>query len=194
MGRLTGRRGLGLTVPTRSDAEILGYLGQTMDPNLCNASQIPALGSLLTSRIYVPKSGLCSFIWGFVTGSAGAGLVAGQNGYALYSDDGQRLLASSADMTVPWGTTGAKPAAWSAPVGLVGDTFYRAVMLVNGTTAPNFRAGQAGATATNLGLAVPRNGTMNGGGGVTAFPAALDTPGLPNLNGTTGASWLWVLT
>lgn len=108
--------------------------------------------------------------------TAGATLTSGQNFAGLYQNGA--LLASSADLSTTWNSTGVKTIPLSNPVLPLGELVY-AAFVFNGTTGPTLGTHGtplSNAALNNVGLAatVARFGTANTGV-TTALPATLGT-------------------
>lgn len=104
--------------------------------------------------------------------TAGATLTSGQNFVGLYNSSGT-LLATSADQTTAWGTTGLKAAAITPQTLAVGS--YYVAILSNGTTKPVFAtgAGHGQDSITNVGLTTATSAFLTSGTGLTALPASI---------------------
>lgn len=117
--------------------------------------------------------------------TAGATLTSGQNFVGLYNSSGT-LLATSADQTTAWGTTGLKTAAITPQTLAVGS--YYVAILSNGTTKPVFAtgAGHGQDSITNAGLTTATSAFLTSGTGLTALPASITlSSGSPN----SGSRW-----
>lgn len=136
-------------VPQPSDH---GLAGWTFDPtDVQGATILPTGGRLELARVRA-TSALITNILATVT-VAGGTLTAGRNFAALYTDAGA-LVASTADQTTPWGTTGLKTMALSAPQAVTPGAFYRVGLFATGTTLPTFARGSVAfnAAALNAGM------------------------------------------
>lgn len=82
----------------------LNYLAMTVDGALCSGNVAPTAGLLQLARLHLPYGGSVTNVHLQVT-TAGTSLTTGRNFAGLYTAAGV-LVASTADMTSPWGTGG----------------------------------------------------------------------------------------
>lgn len=117
--------------------------------------------------------------------TAGATLTSGQNFVGLYNSSGT-LLATSADQTTAWATTGLKTAAITPQTLAVGS--YYVAILSNGTTKPVFAtgAGHGQDSITNAGLTTATAAFLTSGAGLTALPASIT---LGSASPNSGSRW-----
>ena len=164
-------------INTKSNKPDDGYLARNFDfINCSNAST--ALGS--NGTVYAQKLNTDSAITVnninmFIT-AAGTGLVSGQCFAALY-DSSKNLLATTADQSTSWNSTGIKTMALLTPQNVLTGTFY-VVVWANGTTRPAFSkawaAGTTSAAAVNGGLAAANSRWASADASVTTTaPATL---------------------
>ncbi|MEU6376823.1 hypothetical protein [Streptomyces sp. NPDC046909] len=132
--------------------------------------------SLVAGQVYLSKlkivnrSTVVSNIKYLVT-AAQAGGTSGQNFVGLYSSSGT-LLASSADQTTNFSTTGEKTAAITAQTLAVGS-YYVAWLANHTTTAPSVAGGGGNSALNNFGLTAATGRFLNTGAGNTALPASI---------------------
>lgn len=116
-----------------------GLLAAPFDPASCSANgSQPASGRLYLIAIPVRSSITISKVT-VVIGVAGSGLTSGQCFLGLYSSTGT-LLASTADQSTAFTSTGNISATLTTPYAAAAGTYYIG-LLVNGTTSPYFACG-----------------------------------------------------
>ncbi len=149
-----------------------------------NNSAIAVAGTLYLVRVHLPVQSSVTNVIIYLT-SAGVGLTSGQNFAGLYTSAGN-LIASTADQTTGWGTTGLKTMALSGgPFSEAAGDYYIGLYANWSATAPSLARGtNIAATFANAGLVSPnfRAATANTGL-TTALPA---TSGSPN-----ASAFLW---
>lgn len=121
-------------------------------------------------------------------GTAGATLTSGQNLAGVYDSTGA-LIATTADQSTAWGTTGVKTMALTTSVKLKTGQTYFVALLSNGTTPASFVRGSATGVATpNALLSAASYRFCTNGTGLTALPASLTL----SSNSASGAQTYWV--
>jgi hypothetical protein len=156
-------------LPTWSAADY-GYKAWSFDPSQATgAYALTPAGTLQVIGLKV-LGGTLSTITYQVT-NAGSALTASQCFVGLYQNG--TLLASSADQSGVWNSTGLKATALASTVTVTQGLVYVAFVF-NGTTGPSLSAGST--TSGNFGLATAsaRYGVANTGV-TTALPASLIT-------------------
>jgi hypothetical protein len=154
-------------VPLPSD---ISYMAWSFDPLMADAATAPTLGDIQLVRMVLRSPQTISNIVVSV-GTAGTTLTAGQNFAGLYNASGTRV-ALTADQTTPWGSTGVKTMALTAPYVAAAGHYYVA-FVTNGIAPPMFGA-KTNLGATLINGASPANSyrfATNGTG--TALPATL---------------------
>jgi hypothetical protein len=121
----------------------LGMIALSWDPAGTTGGAQVSAGRQLLQMIRVPTSTVTNIVYGVNT--AGATLTAGQNFVGLYDFSGN-LIASSADQTTPFGSTGLKTAPLSGGPYNLPSGLYFISFLANGTTMPFFDSGSANTT------------------------------------------------
>lgn len=110
--------------------------------------------------------------------TAGVTLTAGQNLVGLYNSSGT-LLATSADQSASWVSTGLKTAAFTVPATVAAGDYYVGV-LSNGTTPPQLFRGVGSANAPaflSIGQTASNANWASTGAGLTALPASVTMSG-----------------
>lgn len=118
---------------------LAGLLGWSFDNACATSSGIVAnVGLIYVAKIQVPVTITVSNIIVRVE-TIGSVLTSGQNLVGAYDSAGN-LLATSADQTTAWGTTGVKTAAVT-PFTVTGGptTYIYGALLANGSTGPQFQ-------------------------------------------------------
>jgi hypothetical protein len=143
----------------------------TFDPALAQGSSTPTAGVLQLGKIKLGAAASVASIIATVT-ATGTGLTSGQNFAGLYNSSGT-LLATTADQTSAWGTTGAKTMTLTGgPYTLAAGTYYGALLANASTTPPTFLTGHSSSSSTlNIGLTIGRYVTS--GSGLTALPSSV---------------------
>ena len=160
-----------------------GLIAWAYDPaQAVNSSAPSAAGALQVVRVPITQAQTITNVALYVA-TAGSGLTSGACFAAVFNSSGA-LLASTADQSTAWATTGAKVMALTTPqavgVGYVYIGFY-----ANGTTLPLFSRASGTGGLANVNL-------TGAGGASTAWRFAVSTTGLttamPSTLGTMGAN------
>lgn len=151
-----------------------GLITWNMDPLICQGTSTPlgANGTCYVQRVRIDKRVTVTNIVAWVL-TAGATLTTGQNFAALY-DGNKNLVASTADQTTAWASTGAKVMALSGGPYTLDPGYYYIVFMSNGTTRPAFIRATANAQNVNVSGNSLRFSSANTGI-TTAMPATLGT-------------------
>ncbi|MFG3154219.1 hypothetical protein ACGF7W_19495 [Streptomyces sp. NPDC048219] len=158
----------------------------TQDPRtLRSTGDSTTAGVLYLAKVDIANRAtvVSNILVGVVT--AGATLTAGQNVVGLYNSSGT-LLATSADQSTAWTSTGLKTAAITPQTLAVGS--YYVAILANGTTRPVFATGGGHGqdSITNVGLTTANAAFLTLGSGLTALPSTITLgSGSPN----SGSRW-----
>lgn len=152
-----------------------GLATWTSDPAGGGATATSVSGVMYLSKVkIVNRSTVVSAIHVTVT-TAGAGLTSGQNRLGLYDSSGT-LLATSADMTTDFGTTGFKTGAIT-PQTLAVGTYFVAILTNATTTQVVLATGASGNTTVNANLSGAARRFMNSGTAQTALPGSVSLSG-----------------
>lgn len=155
--------------PNPSDQNLKAW---SYDPGLQTSST-----TLTSGLVYLIRMPLAQPQW--ITNilievmAAGTGLTSGQNFVGLYSSGGT-LIATSADQTSAWGSTGLKSAALTgAPYYEQGGFVYAAVLSTGTTPITVGRATVQGSATVNAGLTAAASRYATGPSGQTSLPGAI---------------------
>ena len=163
-----------------------GYVGMNYDPGMAVGQSGLTAGVMHMARVDVTTAKTASnLVVSIQTG--GATLTAGQNLAGLYDVNGN-LLASVADQSTAWTSTGHKVMALASSVALTPGAYFVG-LLFNGTTSPMFLrtvGSTASAATVNLGLSAAQLRWGTTGTGLTALPATVTMSGR-----TASGSCLW---
>ena len=145
----------------------------TFDPALAQGSGTPTTGVLQLGKIKLGAAASVASIIATVT-ATGTGLTSGQNLAGLYDSSGTRI-ATTADQTTAWGTTGAKTMALTGgPYTLTAGVYYGALLANASTTAPTFLTGHSTSSSTlNIGLTTATSRYLTSGSGLTSLPSSV---------------------
>jgi hypothetical protein len=151
-----------------------GLLAAPFDPAACaaNGSQ-PLSGALYLVAVPLRAAATISNVHAMI-GAAGSGLTNGRCFFGLYNSTGS-LLASTADQSANWATTGNIKSTFTTPYAAAAGTYYIAV-LVNGTTAPAFACGTTfgvNFTPGNINRTAVTARFARGPSGQTSLPASV---------------------
>lgn len=150
-----------------------GLTAWTYDPAMGASGTILATaGTVNFARIHIPFGGPISNIWVLLT-SAGTTLTASQCFAGLYNTAGT-LLASTADQSTAWGTSGTKSMALTGAPITVTPADYLVGFFANGTILPTFLRAVSQNANINLSNANSRFGTASAGN-TTVMPSAIGT-------------------
>lgn len=134
---------------TPADHALIGW---NFDPAAATGSTALTAGVLYLHRVILRKAATVTNLIAAVT-TSGSTLTAGQNLAGLYDANGN-LLASTADQSSAWTSTGIKTMALTVAQALAAGTYYVG-LLSNGTTPPTFARGSIlSASMVNVGLTV----------------------------------------
>jgi hypothetical protein len=170
-----------------------GYIEWNYDPvaSGSGAGQATTTGSMYMLKLNVQTGGTVSNVIMTVGTTAPAGaLTSGQNLVGIYDSTGVRI-ATTADQTTAWGTSGLKTMALTAPVTLQGGRDYYIGVLSNsaaGTAAVFVRTNSGTTTTPNANLSNALQRFSVNGTGQTALPASVTLTS----NTGTGAQPFWV--
>lgn len=168
--RWASRRVIGQYQPTDH-----GLISWAFDPACIVANGIPTSGVQSLIRLPIDEATtITNIALGIIT--AGATLTSGQCFASLYQ--GGNLLASTADQSAAWVSTGAKIMALTAPQAVVAGFVYVG-LYSNGTTNPAFGRGPSNPIA-NVGFGSNYRFAQNPTTGLTTTP--------PSTTGTVTAS------
>ena len=152
-----------------------GFLAWSTPPDGLSSQGVLGTGRITWARVKLVAAATVSTLWTYV-GTLGSGLTAGQNFIGLYNSAGN-LLASSADQSAVWTTTGLKSAAITPQSVAAGD--YLIAIVAVGTTPPAIARPNASAAAMcNANLPTTVAGLRSGLGqsSLTALPASITSP------------------
>jgi hypothetical protein len=151
------------------------FIAWAYDPFLCATQTVTTGGLLYCVKIPIPVATNITNLWLGINGP-GVTLTSGQNFAGLYSSAGA-LLASSADQSTAWLSSGLiQMALTGAPIAVSAGYVYVCWYSV-GTTKPSFMRGnaiQAAVSNANLSAANSRWATANGSL-TTALPGTIGT-------------------
>lgn len=167
-------------------ANDVGYLAWTYEPALASSTVVLASSTLTVCRVKVPTTLNVTNVLYDVT-TAGATLTSGQNFVGIYNNSGQ-LVASSADQSTGWTSTGLKTTALTGgPFAVTGPYVYVAFQVI-GTTGPTLA--KTAAPSSNI----PVNGSLTTGFLTRCFTATSGTTALPSTlaSPSNGTAQLWV--
>jgi hypothetical protein len=155
--------------PQPTDHALMGW---TFDPAAVQGGTLVATaGRLELARVRASGSLITNILLTVTT--AGATLTAGRNLAALFTDAGA-LLATSADQSTAWQSTGLVTCVLGTPQAVTPGAYYRVGFFATGSTLPTFARGSVAvsAAALNPGMAAPtlRYSTADTGL-TTAMPA-----------------------
>jgi hypothetical protein len=155
------------------------------DPSVAGSGSAPSSAGVLNlARVHVPVASSATNVILFIT-TVGSTLTSGQNFAGLYNSAGN-LVATTADQTTNWGTTGSKIMALTGgPFALTAGDYYVG-WFATGTTAPSFLRGVSQSVA-NIGLTSSTARYSTGATGTTAMPATTGT-----LTGASNAWWVGI--
>ena len=161
----------------------MGYWAETCD------RQTAVSSAALTSQLVTFSAvGLLAgdVVTNLTVGVGVAGVSVTMAKIAIYSKTGT-LLASTANLTTTFESTGVKTAAVTTPYTvLTDDLYYAAVLAVTASTIPNLRSGH---TATSTGtMAAVGSGVMMCG----AMAAQSDMPASATIATNNSATFVWV--
>lgn len=160
-----------------------GLTTWTQDPATCTSGQLlPTAGTVHFARVHLPVAASITNILMFVS-TIGAGLTSGQCFAGLYTAAGS-LVASTADQSAAWVSTGTKTMSLSGGAQACAAGDYLIGFFANGSTLPSFLRGVS-QSAVNAGLSAStsRYGTA-ATGQTTAMPGSIGT-----LAGASNAWW-----
>jgi hypothetical protein len=128
-----------------------GYISWSFEPIACNSSgTAPAAGTLQMTRLHIPVATTISNLHVFVQSVSGVSLTSGECFAALFTSSGT-WLASTADQSTAWTTTGDKPMALTSPQAVAaGD--YDVAFFANGSGIPTFAKAVSGFSIVNANL------------------------------------------
>ena len=162
-----------------------GWIAWNYDPALGQGSTGLVTGQLYMARIDVMTATTAiNAIYAVMT--AGSTLTSGQNLVGLYNSTGT-LLASSADQSASWTSTGLKVTPFVSSVPIPAGTYHLG-FLSNGTTPMSLlrSLGSAAQAATiNLNLSVSTARWATSGSGLTALPPSVTMSGRALAGGAT---------
>lgn len=161
--------GGGAPYPSPADQNLIAW---NYDPAFISVNTAPGAGVVFFARTHVLTAVTITNIFAHIA-TAGASLTANANYVGLYNSSGT-LLATSADQSTNWTTTGLKTMPLTTAQSVAAGYYFLAI-LTNGTTIPSFSraASAAPVSALNAGTTstTPRQATY--GSSQTALPATL---------------------
>lgn len=152
-------------MPTADDH---GFLAWTYDPIVALNNSQPTAGVVFYQRVEVATAGTITNVVLYVV-TAGSGLA---NCFAGLLNSSGVLLSATADQSTPWGSTGTKVMALSAPQAVAAGTYYVAFLVGSGTRPAFARSAGTGVVNANLSAPSLRFGSI--GTGLTAIPGTND--------------------
>lgn len=156
------------------DPGIYGVVGVTMDPNLCTLNRSLPSQELWAAKWFCNTDATIDTLT-FRVRTATAVVGASYSGVGVYSDDGTTLtlLASSADDTSLFTSTGQKTKTLNTPVGLVAGNSYWFAILANWSGTTLEISTTASTTAAGTANSFPGGNTTLLMTGQTSLPASI---------------------
>jgi len=153
-----------------TDHGLIGWVG---NPNMFPNQSALSAGVLAMVKVKVPVATTVTNSL-IAINTLGSGLTSGQNLVGLYNSSGT-LLATSADQTTPWASTGLKTAAFTVPPSVSAGDYYVG-LLSNGATPPQLFRGVGSAAASaflSIGQTATNANWTSSGSAQTALPASV---------------------
>lgn len=154
-----------------------GWITWNYDPATAQGSTTLTSGQMFMSRLDVRTTATAVNAI-YALNAAGATLTAGQNLVGLYDANGN-LLATSADQSSNWLTTGLKVTAFTSSANILAGVYYLG-FLSNGTTPMSLlrsMATSAQNATVNLGFPAATARWATTGSGLTALPSTVTMSG-----------------
>lgn len=150
-------------------SDTTGFLAWTIDPAIFSTAIAATNNTLTLIRVNIRNSISVSNVCLYVTGG-GVSLTSSENYAGLYNSSGT-LIASTADQTSSWASSGLKTMALSGgPYGLTGGTFAWIAFLANtSSTTPTFTGTSSNALEAGLTAATARTATNGTGTSITGI-------------------------